>query len=382
MADSGAFGRVLASLRRASLDPAHWPAASALIDELVGIKGNALLITENVEEDVRVLFSAAHYRGERRPDLERDYLENYHPSDERIPRVRRLPYGRLAHITELYTERELKTSRSYNEFSPRSDGRNSLNVRLAGPEGSHISWIILDPVKAGSWQSAQVRTVKRLLPHVRHAVHVRQALSNARVVGTSLGELLGNTGVGVIQLDRRGQIIEANDLARGILERRDGLHYQEGNLGAWLSSDDIRLQQLLAAAVRPDDGVPIGGSVVVRRTSDLARLVVHVIPVSGPQLDFGVRTVAALLLLVDPHHRYRIDPWLVSAALGLTEAESEVAVMLAQGSMTGEIAAVTGRAQNTVYRHLKKIYSKVGVSRQAELVRLVLRLAGLSRPPR
>ena len=377
-----AFEHVLASLQRASLDPAHWPAASALVDKLVGIEGNALLVTKGVEENVRILFAAAHYRGQRRPDLEHDYLQNYHPWDERIPRVRRLPYGRLVHITDLYTERELKTSRSYNEFSVRSSGQNSLNVRLDGPAGSHISWIILDPVKAGAWQSAQTKTVQRLLPHVRHVVHARQALSNAQAVGVPVGELLGNTGMGVIQLDRRGRIIEANDLARAILERCDGLYDQGGSLGAWLPSDDTHLQQLLAAAVRHGGSMPVGGSMALRRTSSLVRLMLHVIPVNGPDLDFGMPAVAALLLVADPNHRHQVDPWLAQAALGLTASESEVAVMLAEGNTPKEIALLTGRAQNTVYRHLKQIYNKTGVSRQPELVQLVLPLAGLSRSPR
>lgn len=59
MSDSDAFEQVLASLHRASLDPAHWPAVSALIDELAGIEGNALLIAEGTEEDARILSAAA-----------------------------------------------------------------------------------------------------------------------------------------------------------------------------------------------------------------------------------------------------------------------------------------------------------------------------------
>ena len=68
-----------------------------------------------------------------------------------------------------------------------------------------------------------------------------------------------------------------------------------------------------------------------------------------------------------------------SAALGLTAAQSEVAVMLAQGRTPKEIAVAAERRENTGYRLLKQIYGKVGVSRQADLVRLVLSLAGLSR---
>ena len=77
------------------LDGTRWPATSALIDEACGIAGNALLVGEGPPDDIRVLFVGLYYRGQRRPDLEREYLERYHPLNEAIPRLRQLPDGHL-----------------------------------------------------------------------------------------------------------------------------------------------------------------------------------------------------------------------------------------------------------------------------------------------
>ena len=78
-----------------------------------------------------MVFVGHYYRGQRREDLEREYLEVYHPIDERVPRLRQLPDSRLVHVTELYTAEELKTSPTYNEIMLRCDHQDSLNVRLA-----------------------------------------------------------------------------------------------------------------------------------------------------------------------------------------------------------------------------------------------------------
>ena len=43
-----------------------------------------------------------------------------------------------------------------------------------------------------------------------------------------------------------------------------------------------------------------GGSLMVRRPPGLPRLVVHLSPVSVRQMDFGLKSVAALVLVVDP----------------------------------------------------------------------------------
>ena len=69
---------------------------------------------------------------------------------------------------------------------------------------------------------------------------------------------------------------------------------------------------------------------------------------------------------------------MVAAAFGLTRMESRVAVMLAKGKTVCRVAAVTGRGENTIRSHVQHIFAKLGVSRQADLVRLVLALGGAS----
>ena len=380
MSERDAFARILASLHEATLDPDLWPATSALIDETLGIEGNALLIAASLEKDSPMLFAAGYYRGERRPDLEREYLEDYHPWDERVAHLRRLPDSRLAHITQLYSEQQLKTSRSYNEFSRRSSGQNSLNVRMDGPSGSNISWAILNPIKAGDWQSAQTRMIEHLLPHIRQFVRVRQALAVANSLGASLDELLDHTGVGIIHLDRQGKIIEANGPARDLLRRGDGLTDQDGYLGAWLPDDNARLRRLLARALTPSDGQgqASGGSMTVQRSLVRPKLALHVNPVHDGRLDSGTRPVAAMALLVDPASQPRLDAALVAEVLSLSAAESEVAVMLAEGRTPREIAAATERREGTVKVLIRRAYRKLGVSRQVDMVRLVLSLRDMS----
>jgi len=51
-----------------------------------------------------------------------------------------------------------------------------------------------------------------------------------------------------------------------------------------------------------------------------------------------------------------------------------VAVMLAEGKTIRDIAAATGRSVTTVKWHLGHVFAKTGISRQADLVRLVLSL--------
>lgn len=377
MSREDVFHRILASLHEAALDDARWPAATALIDEACGIGQSGTAVV--VGDETQVQFARAYAHGQPRQDLVDEYFRNYYPHDERVPRMRGLPDSRLVHIPNLYTEQERKTSVAYNEGLRRTGSQNGLNVRLDGPHGSHILWAISNSLSTNGWGSSQIQMIERLVPHVRQFVCVRQALADADALGDSLTQLLDNTQVGVIDLDRRGRVVEANDRARFLLRRGNGLQDRDGFLCARLPADNSRLEQLLARALPTfSNEAATGGSMTVRRPSGLPSLVVHVNPVTVPQTDFGRRRTAALVLVVDPGERPRIDPRLVAEVLGLTPAESAVAVLLSQGKTVRDIAAETGRREESVYGHLRQIYKKQGISRRTDLVRLVLSLSAVS----
>ena len=372
------YERILTSLYDAMLDDTHWPATSALIDEACGITSNCLLVGEGPKDDLRVLTVGLYYRGQRHEDLEREYLEVYHPIDERIPRFRQLPDSHLVHVKDLYTAEELKTSPTYNEILLRSQYQNGLNVRLDGPDTSHISWGLGDPVASDGWGSSEIATIKRLLPHIRQFIRVRQALVRAEAHETTVTALLDNPRIGVLHLDRRGQIIEVNDRARSILRHGDGLSARDGVLlGARKAADRLHLEGLVASALPVGGAIAVSGSMLLGRSSGLPPFVVHVKPVAVPQPDYGARHAAALVLIVEPGSQHRIDPGLVARTLGLTPMESRVAAGLAEGRSVDEMAGAMGNTKHAVYWHLQRIYRKLSISRQAELVRLVLPLADL-----
>lgn len=59
---------MVTSLRQASLDEAHWPETSTLIDAACGTMGNGLAVAEQGGEIANVPFAGFYSRGQRRDD--------------------------------------------------------------------------------------------------------------------------------------------------------------------------------------------------------------------------------------------------------------------------------------------------------------------------
>ena len=377
MMDEATYGRILASLHEAALDPARWPGFSAVVDEALGVHGQSLMFGDGESgEDARIAFFWICSHGERRLDLERLYHGTYYALDERVPRLRHAPDGQLFHNTEVFTERELTTSPVHHVFS-RVNCANAVNVRLEGPRGSRIMWMVQDPIDDDGWSSARLALMRRLLPHIRQTVRVQVALGRVGTLGMTLEGLLEATGLGVIQLDRRGRIVAANDRARSLLGAGDVLSDTGGSLLAQTPTANTELQDLLARALPPFGTRGAGGTMVARRPSGPPPLVLHVIPVGGGETEPGAWPVAAMVLVPDAGRAMDLDVVAVAETLRFTRAESQVAVLLARGMTVREVAAATGRRESTVRSHVKHMFTKHGLNRQADLVRLVRSLAGI-----
>ena len=370
MNQQDSYDLALAALNEAAFDDTCWPEASKRMDEACGATGNIVVIGDEVATgDVEISLARICFRGQRSAYWEGRYFGRLYAMDERIPRLRQLPPGELVDIRSLYTARERKESIVYNEMV-RAQTQHGLNMRLALPDGAKITWQIANPAGGDDWVSDQLRMIEALKPHLLQFARVRRALVQADALGRSMDAVLENKRVGILQLDRSGRIVAANDTALAHLRSRQVLHDEDGLLHAASTTDDKKLRCLVAGALGRSGGFAAGGSIVLQRSHATTPFMVHVTPIASSGSDCGAH-VAALALLVDTGQRARVDPCLLTGVLGLTPAEAEVAALLAAGLTPQQASATSGRGEGTIRWHLHRIFGKLGIERQAHLVQLV-----------
>jgi DNA-binding CsgD family transcriptional regulator len=185
-------------------------------------------------------------------------------------------------------------------------------------------------------------------------------------------ETMEMLGLPAAVLDESGMVLMANRLLE---EAAFGLQWLSDGRIALESAKSQRLLRLaIADLARP--GASGTRSIPVAATATHGACIVHLIPAAGSARD--VFDGCHALLVVTP---LAIGPMPLPALEGLfdlTPAEARVARRIALGHTMERIALDFEVSRETVRTHMKAIFSKTGMNKQAQVAALV---AGLPRIP-
>jgi DNA-binding NarL/FixJ family response regulator len=183
----------------------------------------------------------------------------------------------------------------------------------------------------------------------------------------SLVQLLDHVPVGVALLDRGARPRIANAPVRELLDRRDGLTLgPDGSLRTEDRSTNEQIRALLHALAQHSSQA--GGAWTAGRESNDEPLHLVLSPLRPGQSSSAV----AALIVHDPTRPCSAPESLLQRVHGLTPAEASLASVMMQGCPIEQAADQLGVSVNTAKTHLKRVFSKTGVTRQAELVYLLL----------
>ena len=111
----------------------------------------------------------------------------------------------------------------------------------------------------------------------------------------------------------------------------------------------------------------------VSRRSGLPDLGLVIRPIPAPQWAKGQSSPCIVVFISDPQHQESASQHLLEELFALTPAEANLAFKLARGLSLADVSAEQNISQHTTRAQLKSIFAKTGATRQAELVRLVLK---------
>jgi DNA-binding CsgD family transcriptional regulator len=217
------------------------------------------------------------------------------------------------------------------------------------------------------FSESDVAALNAQLDHFSRLMKVRHRLSSARTATEELARTSDVIGHGIFTLDCDGRILHQNSMAGQILERRDGI----AMCRAQLSADDPRDRLTLTKTIEQAGRERLYASALRIGRSGGGAYDVSVLSTPAE----GRSQIVVVVSEQDGHDRTLLTR--LRSLYGLSSAEAEIAVALAAGSPPSDIAQERCTSIGTVRSQLKAIASKLGCSRQSEIVSLVYKLPRL-----
>jgi DNA-binding CsgD family transcriptional regulator len=268
--------------------------------------------------------------------------------------------------------REHGSSDDYEGHVRRWDGVHGCQTVLVEGEGLLVGLAALRSERDGRTTARDRDLFAAGAAHALAAVRMQQAMAQ-RGAEMTVGAF-DAIGVAAFLIDRRGVVAALSGAAEAIVGAGGGLCLRRGRLGAARRDTDALVQAALGRALAGETmqqywiEAPRKGE--VGSGADLLCEMFR-LPQRDWDLGFHPRVLVVARLAKDIP-AMRTGP--LRAALGLTVAEAEIALRLANGEAREAIAADRATSAQTLATQIKSILRKSEVGREAELTALVNRL--------
>jgi DNA-binding CsgD family transcriptional regulator len=362
---------IIEKIYDAALDPTQWEALlgdiAAAIDAVAGLYAGL---------DIRHGRGAYWYAAGHDPRMQVLYNEHYRAIDPTLAHVIEAP-GRAFACSDYLTDADIAASRFHTEFLI-PNGIRYVISGVVSKEGSMVSFFGFQrQMGQPPFGQAEVDFVQRLIPHFAKADRVAAKVNTVSAARQLAMTVLDRMDYGIVIVDRTGHVRMTNQRAEKWLQAGDILQSVFGRIRLSIAADhDAMISLIHAAGARPDAHAR---TMELNTPDGTTRVRLAVLPISHDEkARLEDDEASVVLVLSDSHQQRATASHVLQNGYGLTAAEAKVATGLAGGQTQDELSAALHVSMATIKTHTQRIYRKIGVSRQVDLVRLVFGLPAWS----
>ncbi|MCW3798060.1 hypothetical protein OMW55_09620 [Sphingomonas sp. BN140010] len=273
-----------------------------------------------------------------------------------------VPDKRAMLTAQMCGDRALVRSRVYEEALRPHGHRYTLGAVL-DRSARQVSTIALTrPKGSGDFDGRDAATLDRLLPHLARAYALRRQFGAERTRNEHALGSFQQAGRATIVLSKTARILLLNAAARHLLAECDGLDERCGRLVLADRRSREAFQGKLGQ-VGTDGSSSAPRSLAIARPSGRAAYAASLAPLASSRGG-----VAVVLTVLDRAVMPTPTQERLHQLYGLTPSEAHLARQLCEHDLK-QAADELCITLNTAKSHLKSIFDKVGVHRQAALVR-------------
>lgn len=287
--------------------------------------------------------------------------------DERYRSLSTIVKKGVATDLDFMTVEELDRHPYYQEFLARHGLRWFAGV-LVSSGNDRWCLSIQRSIKTGPFSREEQLQLAKLSASLSSAAAIARAVGfSAAKVALEAFEL---SGTAIVLLNRAGEAIRLNRCAEQLLG--NGLRVEKKKLLADTRSATEALDRALHRLIWLNLGAALMPPVRLQRDGKQPLLAY---PLKLSSMSENIFADAqALLVLVDLENHERPPEANLQSLFGLSLAESRLASRVATGEPIDKVADELQISKETARNHLKSIFAKTGVHRQAEFVALLASL--------
>jgi DNA-binding CsgD family transcriptional regulator len=366
MPSSDTIHDLVGQIYDAAMDGDHWPDLMTRIADHCGGANAALVIVDPDIHQSTVITPRAD------PKSRAEYQRHWWRFDPISVLAAKARPGRFVSVADLDRDAYF-SSAFYNEFRRFTGyGDYVLTTTLFRDGNAFGNFVLQTSRSRDEVTSRTLRDARIVVPHIERAVAIARKFHRLEMQQAIIGRDRKSGEAAVVMVNAAGKRVYSDAKAEDILSGTGPISICNERVRAHDLTADIRLASAIEACARTETGNPCGETLRLPRRDGKPPLTVEVLPYrANPANPYGA-PAAAILLIRDPVAGKGMDAGLLRARYGLTPAEAALALEMRAGDGRGAAAAWCGISINTARTHLMRIFEKTGVSRQAELMRVLM----------
>ena len=375
------FSTLIGLLYQGALEPQPWQSALPALREALDAQVVSLVLRPPSADDEGVILNCVR----QDESVDNSHVTLADPNDWEVSAYREqffsldpfvsLPLDKVIALEDILPDKDLVTSDYYLHYLKPINLFRILGVDTSEPGGMLARLRFSRRASEPRFKATERQLLTLLTPHLSRAIEMYAKLNRMTSERDLYAGAVNQLSVASIILDEQGRMLTTNAVGRALLDQGEGLSLRDGHLHIEGRNINKELQEALTSIIREQlhGETSVVRALRVPRPGGRSDLGLVVRPVPASQWSEGQVSPSAAVFISDPDLQESTSQPILGALFELTPAEANLATLLARGLNLAQVSVAQNISQHTARAQLKSIFAKTGVSRQAELVRLVLK---------
>ncbi|MGR7995496.1 helix-turn-helix transcriptional regulator [Xanthobacter sp. ZOL 2024] len=367
------FSDVVHGIYDATLTPEHWPAALDGIAALAGARGAVVwaktargwttpLYSPSLKEAMNAYVQEGW--GQHNP-----WLQGRLDAGFRV--------GDVYRDLDLVSIEEMRSNPFYTDFLRRFDLGRQMVAVIYSQLGNPTCLAVHGAMSRAPFQAEEMQTHLMIGRHFEQSLRTTCEFSKLQAEHATMTAAFEAVDRPMFILDEQRHPVQINRSGQDLMDSyfvRD-----QGCLKPVAPEDEAAFSGVVEGAHRfAGNGEAEPRPITISHKDRTARMMLWGVPLVGASADklgLGPAQKQVLVVAQPLLQEKSVDPTVIRGAYGLTTGEARLAALLAGGRSVKQAAAELGLTEGTTRFVLTRIFQKMGIHRQAELVSRILQLA-------